>query len=734
MGVVYAAHDERLDRPVAIKTIRGAAADPQLRERFWREARAAARLSHPHVCQLYEVGEHAGQPYIAMELLEGEPLAARLARGPLGLLEALQLTLSVLDALEALHRRGIVHRDLKPSNVFLTPHGLKLLDFGLAVQQAEGLPDATATRLTLPGMVLGTPNYMAPEQAAGRTVDARTDLFAVGAMLFEMLTGHPAFRGATTVDVLHAVMYEQPPAIGGSPAIAAVDRVVRRALAKSPDDRYPSAEAMAADVRGCMPMVGSGEAPRARAMTRLIVLPFRLLRPDPEIDFLAFSLPDAVTASLAALESLVVRSSLAAARYASDALDLKRLAVEAEVDIVLSGTLLRAGDQLRVSTQLVEAPQGTLIWTQTSQVAWQDIFRLQDDLVHRIVESLALPLSARERSAIRHDVPASATAYEFYLRANRLGADSSSWELARELYERCVEQDPGFAPAWSRLARIYRVLGKYSTLDEVDPLLDRAQDAFKRAFALNPDLSLAHNLYTYFEVERGGAREAMVRLLRRAQQRTADPELYAGLVHACRYVGLLDASAAAYEQARRLDPSIRTSVAHTFFQAGLYQRAIDVDGEFPPYLTVMALAVLHRDEEALTLCRDIRKREPANRHLRLVIEAIEAAASGQAEQGVRTVRELLTVSFHDPEGWYYWARALARWGDTGPALELLTRAVQAGFHSPRALEGDPWLDSLRSIPGFSRAVLEARTGHREAARAFLEAGGDRVLGVNAAAV
>jgi serine/threonine-protein kinase len=237
MGVVYAAHDERLDRRVALKRIRTAAADERARERLWREARVAASLNHPNVCQLYEIGEENGELFLAMELLDGESLAVKLVRGPLPCAQAVQITLPILAALEALHRRGLVHRDLKPSNVFLTPHGVKLLDFGLARPIPIG-GGATATGLTLAGTVMGTPDYMAPEQVLGQTVDARTDLFAAASLLFEMLRGKPPFAGDSIVRVLHAITTEQPPALGGSPAIVAVDRIIHRALSKRPEDRY----------------------------------------------------------------------------------------------------------------------------------------------------------------------------------------------------------------------------------------------------------------------------------------------------------------------------------------------------------------------------------------------------------------------------------------------------------------------------------------------------------------
>jgi TolB-like protein len=310
-------------------------------------------------------------------------------------------------------------------------------------------------------------------------------------------------------------------------------------------------------------------------MTRLIVLPFRILRADPETDFLAFGLPDAIATCLSGLDSLIVRSSLVASRLAGQAADLKTIASEADVDVVLTGTLVRAGEQLRVSTQLVEAPGGTLVWSHTSQLSLGDIFKLQDDLATRIVESLSLPLTAREQRMLKHDVPANAKAYEFYLRANQLaGTNLSTPSLARDLYLECLQEDPHYAPAWARLGRVYRLLGKFGDAD-AEQNLSRAEAAFVRALEINPDLSVAHNLYSYLEIDSGRAEDAMVRLVERAHRRTTDPEIFAGLVHACRYCGLLEASLAADEQARRFDRSIITSVSHTQFHLGDYQRALD---------------------------------------------------------------------------------------------------------------------------------------------------------------
>ena len=462
MGVVYAAHDDRLDRDVAIKRIRDAAGDAALRERLLREARAAARINHPNICHVYELAEEGGELYLVMELLEGEALEQRLARERIPVGEALRIALGMLSALEALHTRGIIHRDLKPSNVFLTPHGVKLLDFGLARPVAEQFRSEVS--LTQPGTLMGTPRYMSPEQWEGEVLSPASDLFAVGAILFEMLAGKPAFPGSTIIEVFRAVAIAEPPALTGGPEVMAADRVIQLAIAKRAADRYPDAATMAREIREALSLVDTGSSPQARAMTRLIVLPFRVLRPDPDIDFLAFSVPDAISSSLSGLESLVVRSTAAGQRFAAGATDLKTIAAEVGVDVVVTGTLLRAGDQVRVSTQMLEAPSGTLLSSGTAQVALTDLFQLQDDLARQIVDSLALPLSSRDRGALGRKQPVNAKAYDLYLRANHLGANTSNpsrLTAARDLYRQCLEEDPDYAPAWARLGRVYRVLAKY---------------------------------------------------------------------------------------------------------------------------------------------------------------------------------------------------------------------------------------------------------------------------------
>jgi non-specific serine/threonine protein kinase len=726
MGVVFEARDERLDRLVAIKRLRAVDSDPSLKERLLREARVAAGISHPNICQVYELAEENGELFVVMELLEGETLAGRIEQGTVPLGDALQTTLGVLGALEAMHSRGIIHRDLKPSNIFLTPHGVKLLDFGLARPHlAQG-----HVTLTQPGTIVGTPRYMAPEMFGDEPVGPAADLFALGAILFEMLTGRPAFNGRTLVEVYGALVQSQPPPLVGGPDIMAADRIIQRAIAKQPRDRHPDATAMAQEIRQALTLLDTGPRAKVRTITRLIVLPFRMLRPDPEIEFLASGLPEAITASLAGLESLTVRSASAAARLAGDGPDLQTIATAAGVDVVLMGTLLRAGDQVRVSTQLVQVPGGTVLATRSAQVALTDIFQLQDELTRQIVDALAIPLSVQDHQALHHDVSVNPEAYQLYLRATYIGEGASTparLSTARDLYRRCVELDPQYAPAWARLGRVHRVLAKYGHGD-IQENRRAAQEAFRTALELNPDLPLAHSLYTYFEVEEfGAACDAMVRLLRLATTRAADPDLYAGLVVACRFCGLLDASLAADRRARRLDPGVRTSVHYTYWMLGNYEQTILCDLEEIQALRHAALWMVGRQEEALLGARTIESQWQTSE--RWYLSALRAAMEDDRDGCVESTRQILATGFHDPEGLLFCSRSLARVHAPDFALSLLDQVVDGGFSSPRSLVQDAWFDSLRADSRFIRVLHRAEAKTADAAKAFAQAGGERLLGV-----
>ena len=430
-------------------------------------------------------------------------------------------------------------------------------------------------------------------------------------MLFEMLAGRPAFNGATAVAILHATLHEQPPALTGSPAVAAMDRVIRRALSKRPADRHASADEMAADLRA-IGGAGADDTPAvAHALTRLVVLPFRMLRPDPETDFLAYSLPDAISTSLSGRGSLIVRSSATAARFAKDIPDFKVLAAEADVDRVVMGSLLRAGDNLRATVQLVEAPGGTLLASHSVQTSLGDLFRLQDEIAGKVTEALALPLGGTT-TALPADVPQNARAYELYLRANEVGRPllppGRSDRALPAVPRARPELRPGVGDARPRLSAHRQVRAGVSGGQHARrrglPARARHQSApVDRAQVLREPRG------------RHRSRPARTRAADRRGQspRPNDPELFAGLVHACRYCGLLEQSLAAHAEARRLDPHVPTSGEQTLLFAGEIDRLVGADravgglfadGDDP--IRVVGLGLAGRADEALALLEEIK--------------------------------------------------------------------------------------------------------------------------------
>jgi DNA-binding winged helix-turn-helix (wHTH) protein/tetratricopeptide (TPR) repeat protein len=474
--------------------------------------------------------------------------------------------------------------------------------------------------------------------------------------------------------------------------------------------------------------VTRGKRAELTKVTRLIVLPFRMLKADSDTDFLAFSLPDALTLSLSGLTWLVVRSSMVAARFggAQATADPRTIAAEADVDVIVTGTLLRSGDQVRVTSQLTDASSGTLLWSDTAQAGVGDLFQVQDELARHIVESLKQPLTSQEQRQMQRDVPASAKAYDYYLRGNQLSHDSKQWAVARDLYLHSVEEDPRYAPTWARLGRIHHVMAKYLPTGAEEGL-ELAEHAFRKALDLNPDLALAHKLYAQLEVERGLARDAMARLLERAQ--AADPELLAGLVTTCRYCGLLDASVAAHERAIGLEPKLKTSIIHTWAFQGAHDRIATLKPADFPYLVPLSMAELGRASDALAALREIEPKIPTR--VRDLVTAARFLLEGNATDSVAAINRFV-AGFHDPEALYYSARHLAHLNETDAAVRLFERVVAGGCYCFPTFARDRWLQPLRKKAAFTKALRQAEAEHEKAAGVFRELGGEKLLGVAAA--
>jgi DNA-binding winged helix-turn-helix (wHTH) protein/tetratricopeptide (TPR) repeat protein len=476
--------------------------------------------------------------------------------------------------------------------------------------------------------------------------------------------------------------------------------------------------------KSAAPTAGSAskvEERRDRAI-RFIALPFTVQKGDEALGFLGHSLPEAISGSLAGLRSLTVRSSGLAARMAEGEQDPRRIAREADVDMLLTGSILSEGGRLRVTTELVEAPTGTLVGSYVCHAARDNIFEIQDTLTRRIVEVMAPRLTENESRMLSHDVPASARAYEFYLRGTHVERDRTfeNMSMARELYRRSLEEDPDYAPAWARMGRCCRFLEKFDPQVSNDGEL--TQWAFRRAFALNPDLPMTHNYYTQVEADSGHSRQAIVRLLRQAERHPNDPELFSGLVQATRYCGLLEESLCAHQRARKLDPQAVTSVAHTWLLLGEYERALEW---YPPgsrfYLDAAVLAAAGRETEAAELLSH-------RKFLAPLVQSLRCCLDGDHAGSIAIVKAAMTSErMPEPEMKFYLARHLARDGARQEALDTLSRLAAEGFVCSTAMRADPWLRPLSQLPGFDDVLRDVLQREADARSAFMSADGSRIL-------
>jgi len=459
MGEVYRARDGRLGRDVAVKVLPEAiAADPEAASRFAREARAVAALSHPNVLALFDVGEQDGTSFVVTELLYGETLRHRITDGPVPVRAAIDWAIQIAHGLAAAHDKGIIHRDLKPENLFVTRDGgLKVLDFGLALQVIlpEGSPDVTRLDdgYTSPGTVLGTVGYMSPEQARGQVVDHRADIFALGAIIFEMLSGRRAFQGRTSADTIAATVRDDPPELQGlNPSVPpGLVRIVQRCLAKDPAGRFHSSHdlALALDAlshdKGAplasdsRPVLGGAAA----AEKALVVLPFQNMSSDPDNEYFADGLTEEIISDLSRIHGLRVISRTSAMQLKGRTGSLREIVRELDVRYVLEGSVRRAGNRLRISAQLIDAATDTNLWSEKYNGMIEDVFDIQERVARTIAAELRIKLTPEESGAIALRPITDPVVYECYLRA-RAGVTMFTREGLRTAI---TEVDQGLAVA-----------------------------------------------------------------------------------------------------------------------------------------------------------------------------------------------------------------------------------------------------------------------------------------------
>ena len=712
MGEVYRARDTRLDRDVAIKVLSEQfAQDPDLLARFQREGKAAAALSHPNIRAIYDIGTDQGTTFAVMELLEGDTLAARIKRAPPDWREAVEIGLAVANGLAAAHAKGIVHRDIKPANIFLdTNGGVKILDFGLARLKSkekgpEQKPTETASWETQPGMVMGTVVYMSPEQLRGQAVDARSDVFAFGCVLYEMVTGLRPFGGDSNADIIASILHDPPPALSesGRKRPAELDRLIARCLQKDPAQRFPSGRELALALK-CLvqKLVGTETAewqetetpPAARPQINppsasVAVLPFVNMSPDKENEYFSDGLADELINALTKVEGLRVAPRTSAFAFKGKNEDIRKIGEQLNVRTVLEGSVRKAGNRLRINAQLVNVADSAYLWSETYTRQLEDVFAIQDEIAQNIVKALRVILSEKEKRAIEKAPTADVKAYDYYLQGRQFFHQlrRKSLEFARRMFARAIALDPGYARAYAGLADCCSLL--YTRWDASTANLEEADKASRKALKLDPDLAEAHvarGLAVLLGKQYELAHQEFETALRLSPNLFETHYFYG---RACREQGMLAEAARLFERAAQLNPAD--------YQA--------------PLAAANVFAGLGRPAESAAAYR--RSLELIDKHLQmhpddaraLYLGAIASCRLGDRDRGLDLAKQSLALDPEEPMTLYAVACVYAILSQSDEAIDCLSKAVANGYSHKEWIKNDADLNSLRSHPRF-QALLQ----------------------------
>jgi len=715
MGVVYEAEDSQLGRRVALKFLPPETAqDSQLLERFRREARAASSLNHPNICTIHAIEQHERRHFIVMELLEGETLAQKISRQPLEMDKLLLLGIQIADALESAHAKGIVHRDIKPANLFLTKRGqVKILDFGLAkMSHGEIVPGAPGgqeetlafnNELTSPGAAVGTVSYMSPEQARGQLVDARTDLFSTGTVLYQMATGTLPFQGETSAVIFDAILNRDPrPAAELNTRLPAdFVRILEKTLEKDRNLRCQTATELKTDLsrlkrdleastRRAREKSDSDSGVQKQTKKSVAVLYFENLSGAKEDEYLRDGITEDVITELSKIRGLNTFSRPTVLAFRDKTVTPAQVGQQLGAAYVLTGTLRRAGARLRISAQLVDTQTDFPLWSERFDREMKDVFEIQDEMARRIAEALRVTLSAEELEALAVKPTENLQAYDVYLRGKRYARRQTRQDLefALQMFENAVMLDPSFALAYAgsanACAMFYCVWGR----DQV--WLERAREASGKAVALRwdlPEVQVSQAWVLYAADLHGEA----VRMVKKAIERKRDCE------------------GAYYLLCRAL------------FAAGRYQEIVDIaetaieaSGEdYNVYVPILNCLKAMGKEEAL---RNVRQRKIATleNHLKQVPEDARArillgsdyAYLGRADDALRELNLAVTLRANEASILYNAACLYCKLQRKQDGLDALRKACEAGYKDSVWARRDPDLVLLHDEPEFDRLFPE----------------------------
>lgn len=764
MGKVYRARDTALGREVAIKILPSIfSRDADRLRRFEQEARAAAGLNHPNILSIHQFGTQEGAPYIVSEFLEGKTLRVCLQPGPLPVDRAMDYILQMVKGLGAAHQKGIVHRDLKPENLFVTSSGwLKILDFGLAKLRHPGdfgeAPDAmTQGSSTVPGIILGTVGYTSPEQVRGQPVDHRSDIFALGAIFYEMLSGERAFRGNTPADTLSAILTHEPsPLAGTNPKIAPpLDRIIERCLKKDPNERFQSVEDVGFALKALSEAPASlRDSARSdahpRKMSRkwaislgglallalfallvaanvgglrdrawetghiqsLAVLPLTNLSGDSAQDYFADGMTEAMITELAQISGLRVISRTSVMQYKGGKKSLPEIARELHVDSVLEGSVLRSGEKVRITAQLIQAFPERHLWAKSYDSDLRDIMAVQSEVARSVAGEIRVKLTPSEAARLQKSRPVNPEAHDAYLRGRyfRRKGSLENIEKARQYFERALDKDPLYAPAYAALADYYSVLPFYTGVRR-DEVLPKAKAAVARALELDDSLAEAHSslayIYTYYDWDWARGDQEFQRALQLNPNDAAIRHRYSRYLSS---LGRIDEALREIKHEQELDPLsqvARANVGMIYYFGRQYDSAIqplnDVLKEDPKFDTAYwGLGLIYEQKgmpaEAVAQMEKAAALSPDPNTMASLAHAY--AIAGQKEKAHKILEDLEGQAKKEDISGYQFAVIYAGLGEQDKALAELEKAFKERSTLLGYIRMDPRFDPIRSDTRF----------------------------------
>lgn len=698
MGVVYLAEDTNLERKVALKFLpKHISTDSEVKARFKIEAKATAALNHPNIATIHSIEEVDDQMFISMEYIKGKELKdiVETRHGvSLPVNEVINYATQIADGLEAAHKEGITHRDIKSSNIMITESGIvKIMDFGLAKLRG-------GSKLTQIGSTVGTIDYMSPEQARGEEIDSRTDIWAFGVVLYELLTGEHPFKGDYEQAVVYSILNEEPapPSRIKSSIPNELNIITKKSLEKDRRHRYQNIKEARDDLKKI-----TGDKSTKNDLTqlkRIAILPFVNVSGNPESDYLGFALADQVIGALSYSKDILIRPSAAIRKYINAIINLKSAGDELNVDFILTGNFLKVEDQIRLNIELVELKTENMVWRETIKVKFNDAFELQDIVSQKVVEGFKIQFSRKEQELIKKDIPKDPLAYEFYLKALSYPVADEQNKFAIQMLEKAIELDKDYAPYYSELGRRYHY--KANEFLGGSEVLKQSIIFFKKALELNKELASALTDLGMIYTETGEI-DNSIELLRKSLRVNPNNALaHFGLSYAYRYGGVLEEAKSEAEKAILFDtgnPRFR-SIGATHYYIGEYEKArellnYDSKSNYTNFWTGVIELKFNNQDKALDNFKRVDKNNSYTIYARFFISYINKNKIEMQE----ALKNLEKAGLNDSEDFFWVAVCYSFYGNVNGCIKWMKKAIESGFIIYAYIIKESFLDPVKNDPG-----------------------------------